>query len=48
MEALFQAEASDLEQIEQIKDQVPAILAAIKAEAERRSGGEAPAKQESA
>jgi N utilization substance protein A len=39
LEALFQAELSDLEQIDQIKDQAPAIMEAIKAEAARRNGG---------
>jgi hypothetical protein len=39
MDALFQAEPSDLEQIEQIKGQVPAIVEAIKAEAARRNSG---------
>src|SRR5580704_11640923 len=39
LEALFQAELSDLEQIEQIKEQAPAIMEAIKAEAARRNGG---------
>ena len=39
---------ADLEQIEQIKGQAPAIMAAIKAEAARRNGGEAAAKPESA
>jgi N utilization substance protein A len=46
LEALFQAELSDLEQIEQIKDQAPAIMESIKAEAARRSGGDAGAKAE--
>jgi N utilization substance protein A len=41
LETLFQAELSDLEQIEQIKDQAPAIMQAIKAEFVRRHGGEA-------
>jgi len=39
MEALLQAELSDLEQIEQIKDQAPAVMAAIATEAARRKGG---------
>src|SRR5580704_8441837 len=39
VDALLQAELSDLEQIEQIKDQAPAIMEAIKAEAARRNGG---------
>ncbi len=46
VEALFQAELSDLEQIEQIKDQAPAIMEAIRAEAARRKGGEAGEKRE--
>jgi len=46
VEALFQAELSDLEQIEQIKDQAPAIFAAIRAELGRRQGGEAGEKRE--
>ena len=47
LEALFQAESSDLEQIELIKGQSPAIMEAIKAEAARRNGGEIAAKPES-
>jgi N utilization substance protein A len=39
LEALFQAELSDLEQIDQLKEQAPVIMAAIKAEAARRAGG---------
>jgi N utilization substance protein A len=39
VDALLQAEATDLEQIEQIKDHVPAIMAAIKSEAIRRESG---------
>jgi N utilization substance protein A len=39
LEALFQAELSDLEQIDQIKEQAPMIMEAIKAEAVRRNGG---------
>ena len=39
LEALFQAELNDLEQIDQIKDQAPVIMEAIKAEAARRNGG---------
>jgi N utilization substance protein A len=47
LEALFQAELSDLEQIDQIKEQAPAIMEAIKAEAARRNvGGEVGVKQE--
>jgi transcription termination/antitermination protein NusA len=46
VDALLQAELTDLEQIEQIKDQVPAIMAAIKSEAIRRDGGEASEKRE--
>src|SRR5271157_5415438 len=46
VDALLQAELSDLEQIEQIKDQVPAIMEAIKSEATRRNGGEAGEKPE--
>ncbi|MGP8201270.1 MAG: transcription termination factor NusA [Limisphaerales bacterium] len=48
LDALFQAEPSDLEQIEQLKGQVPAIVEAIKAEAARRNGVEAASKPESA
>ncbi len=40
MEALLQAELSDLQQIEQIKDQAPAIMEAIRTEAARRHSGE--------
>jgi N utilization substance protein A len=47
LEALFQAEASDLEQIELIKGQAPAIMEAIKAEAARRNVAETAAKPES-
>jgi hypothetical protein len=39
---------SDLEQIEQIKDQAPAIMQAIRNEADRRKGGEAGEKREGA
>jgi hypothetical protein len=46
LDALLHAELADLEQIEQIKDQAPAIMAAIKAEAARRNGGEAGEKPE--
>ena len=46
VDALLHAEASDLEQIEQIKDQVPAIMAAIKSEATRRDSGPAPESKE--
>jgi N utilization substance protein A len=47
VDALLHAEAGDLEQIDQIKDQVPAIIAAIKSEAVRRdSGGDAAEKRE--
>jgi N utilization substance protein A len=46
VDALLQAELADLEQIEQIKDQAPAIMAAIKSEASRRNGGEAAEKPE--
>jgi N utilization substance protein A len=48
VEALLQAESSDLEQIEQIKEQAPAIMQAIRAEAIRRRGGEAGEKKEGA
>jgi predicted RecB family nuclease len=52
VEALLQAESSDLEQIlvqnEQIKEQAPAIMEAIRAEAARRHGGEAGEKKEGA
>jgi predicted RecB family nuclease len=48
LEALLQAELSDLEQIEQIKDQAPAIMEAIRTEAERRHPGEAAEKKEGA
>jgi hypothetical protein len=48
VDALLQAEPNDLEQIEQIKEQVPAIMEAIKAEALRRRGGEAGEKREGA
>jgi N utilization substance protein A len=40
MEALLQAELTDLQQIEQIKDQAPAIMEAIRTEAARRQSGE--------
>jgi N utilization substance protein A len=46
LDALFQAELSDLEQIDQIKDQAPVIMEAIKAEAARRNGVVAEGKQE--
>jgi N utilization substance protein A len=46
VDALLHAEASDLEQIEQIKDQVPAIMAAIKSEATRRDSGPVPESKE--
>jgi transcription termination/antitermination protein NusA len=46
VDALLHAETSDLEQIEQIKDQVPAIMEVIRAEAVRRGGGEAGGKKE--
>src|SRR5580698_4797107 len=46
LEALFQAELSDLEQIDQIKDQAPVIMEAIKTEAARRNGVVADGKQE--
>ncbi len=46
VDALLQAELSDLEQIEQIKDQAPAIMEAIKAEKARRGGGGAGEKKE--
>ena len=36
LEALLQAEAGDLEQIEQLKEQAPAIMEALRAEAARR------------
>ena len=42
------AELGDLEQIEQIKDQAPAIMDAIKAEAVRRNLGEPVTKPEGA
>jgi N utilization substance protein A len=45
-DALCQAELSDLEQIDQLKEQAPALMEAIKAEAARRNGGEASAQQE--
>ena len=48
VEALLQAELSDLEQIEQIKDQASAIIKAIRDEADRRRGGEAGEKREGA
>jgi N utilization substance protein A len=38
LDALFQAELSDLEQIEQIKAQAPAIMEAIRAEMTKRLG----------
>jgi transcription termination/antitermination protein NusA len=47
LEALFQAELNDLAQIDQIKDQAPAIMEAIKAEAARRNVSETAAKPES-
>jgi hypothetical protein len=37
-----------LEQIEQIKDQAPAIMKAIRDEADRRKGGQAGEKREGA
>ncbi len=45
LDDLLQAELADLEQIEQIKEQAPAIVEAVKAEAARRAsdGGAAPA-----
>jgi N utilization substance protein A len=46
LEALFQAELGDLEQIEPIKDQAPAIMQAIQEEAARRAGAGAGAKAE--
>ncbi len=46
VDALLQAEAADLEQIEQIKDQVPAIMQAIHSETARRNGAETGEKQE--
>ena len=48
LDALFQAELSDLEQIDQIKDQAPVIMEAIKTEAARRNGVVADGKQETA
>ncbi len=52
VEALLQAESSDLEQIltqsDQTKDQAPAIMAAIQEEARRRQGGVPPEKKEGA
>jgi transcription termination/antitermination protein NusA len=48
VDALLQAELSDLEQIEQIKEQAPVIMEAIRAEAARRHGGEAGEKREGA
>ena len=52
VEALLQAESSDLEQIltqsDQTKEQAPAIMEAIKVEATRRQGGEPPEKKEGA
>jgi N utilization substance protein A len=48
IDALLQAELSDLGQIEQIKDQAPAIMEAIRTEAARRQAAEAPPKSEGA
>jgi N utilization substance protein A len=48
VDALLQAELSDLEQIEQIKDQAPAIMEAIRTEAARRQSGAAAQKSEGA
>jgi N utilization substance protein A len=52
VEALLQAESSDLEQIlsqnDQIKEQAPAIMEAIRAEAGRRRSGEPAEKSEGA
>ncbi|HZM03391.1 MAG TPA: transcription termination factor NusA [Candidatus Saccharimonadales bacterium] len=45
LEALFSAELSDLEQIDQLKEQAPALMEALKAEAARRHGVEAPSPQ---
>ncbi len=44
MEALLSAELSDLEQIEQIKDQAPAIIEAIRAEQAKRQGADSAGK----
>jgi len=46
LEALLQAELGDLEQIEQIKDQAPAIMEIIRAAAARRKSGDAGEKGE--
>jgi len=46
VEMLLQAELSDLEQIEQLKDQAPAIMEAIRTEAGRRHVGEVVEKRE--
>ncbi len=46
LDALFSAELSDLEQIDQIKDQAPAIMEAIKAEMARRGAGQSSEKKE--
>jgi len=45
LEALFSAELSDLEQIDQLKEQALALMEALKAEAARRHGVEAPSPQ---
>ena len=48
LDALLSAELSDLEQIDQIKDQAPVIMQAIRDYAERRKGGESGEKREGA
>jgi len=48
VEALLQAELSDLEQIEQIKDQAAGIMEAIRAETDRRHIGETAEKNKGA
>jgi N utilization substance protein A len=48
LEAVLQVELSDLEQIEQIKDQAPAIMEAIRAELGRRQTGPAGESREGA
>src|SRR5271156_217780 len=48
VDALLQAELSDLEQIDQIKDRAAAIMQAIRDEAARRKGGEGGEKREGA
>jgi N utilization substance protein A len=48
IDALLQAETADLEQIEQIKDQVPAIVEALHTEAARRTAAAPEQKKEGA